>query len=217
MSNTGRGIAIAGNILADAIKMIERFPKPSMLVTILSTGRAVGGAVANPIIDLAVIGHELLRHLLYGGLVSHVAAVVGHSASGLFLDLLTGLFQLFLIGNGDAHGKNFSVLYHGNHPRLAPQYDLICTAVYPPIAKKMAMKLDGKFDFRWVTAGKIVRTFERAGIGEKSVCDSIARQVSAVRRTLPGLLDEVESRWPSPVYHDICKGIHGRIRQLEQA
>ncbi len=59
MSNTGRGIAIAGNILADAIKMIERFPKPSMLVTILSTGRAVGGAVANTIIDLAVIDPEL--------------------------------------------------------------------------------------------------------------------------------------------------------------
>ena len=122
----------------------------------------------------------------------------------------------FLIGNGDAHGKNFSVLYRGNRPRLAPQYDLICTTVYPPIAKKMAMKLDGKFDFRWVTDGKIVRTFERAGIGEKSVRDSITRQVSAVRRTLPGLLDEVAAKWPSPVYHDICKGIHARIRQLEQ-
>lgn len=59
MSNTGRGIAIAGNILADAIKMIECFPKPSMLVTILSTGRAVGGAVANTIIDLAVIDPSL--------------------------------------------------------------------------------------------------------------------------------------------------------------
>lgn len=120
----------------------------------------------------------------------------------------------FLIGNGDAHGKNFSVLYHGNHPRLAPQYDLICTAVYPPIAKKMAMKLDGKFEFRWVTSGKIVRTFERAGIGEKAVRDSIVRQVAAIRRVLPDLLDEVNVRWPSPVYHDICQGIHTRIRQL---
>ena len=120
----------------------------------------------------------------------------------------------FLIGNGDAHGKNFSVLYHGNRPRLAPQYDLVCTAVYPSIAKKMAMKLDGKFEFRWVTSGKIVRTFERAGIGEKAVRDSIIRQVAAIRQALPGLLDEVNVRWPSPVYHDICQGIHARIRQL---
>ena len=79
----------------------------------------------------------------------------------------------------------------------------------------MAMKLDGKFDFRWVTAGKIVRTFGRAGIGEKTVRDSIFRQVLAVRQALPGLLDEAESRWPSPVYHDICQGIYARIRQLE--
>ena len=122
----------------------------------------------------------------------------------------------FLIGNGDAHGKNFSVLYRGNRPRLAPQYDLVCTAVYPQIAKKMAMKLDGKFDFRWVSVGKIVRTFERAGIGEKTVRDSIVRQVAAVRRTLPGLLDELTAKWPSPVYHDICQGIHARIRQLEK-
>lgn len=122
----------------------------------------------------------------------------------------------FLIGNGDAHGKNFSVLYRGNRPRLAPQYDLVCTAVYPQIAKKMAMKLDGKFDFRWVSVGKIVRTFERAGIGEKTVRDSVVRQVAAIRRALPGLLDELTAKWPSPVYHDICQGIHARIRQLEK-
>ena len=52
-------------------------------------------------------------------------------------------------------------------------------------------------------------------IGEKVVRDSIARQVSAVRQALPGLLDEVNDRWPSPVYHEICQGIHARIRQLE--
>ena len=121
----------------------------------------------------------------------------------------------FIIGNGDAHGKNFSVLYHGNVPRLAPQYDLICTAVYPKIARKMAMKLDGKFEFRWVTPGKFVRTFERAGIGEKVVRDSIARQTEAVRNALPSLLDEVNAKWPSTVYHDICRGIYARIRQLK--
>ena len=120
----------------------------------------------------------------------------------------------FLIGNGDAHGKNFSVVYRNGVPRLSPQYDLICTTVYPQIGKKMAMKFDGKFEFRWITPGKIVRTFERAGIGEKLVRDSIERQTSSIRQELPGLLDEIGTKFPSPVYHDICKGIHARIRQL---
>ncbi len=121
----------------------------------------------------------------------------------------------FIIGNGDAHGKNFSLLYHGNRPRLAPAYDLICTTVYPAIARKMAMKFDGKFDFRWVTPGKIVRTFERAGIGGKLVRDSIARQCEAVKMNLPKLLEQVDAEHPSSIYHDIAVGIHGRIRQLQ--
>ena len=121
----------------------------------------------------------------------------------------------FLIGNGDAHGKNFSVLYRTRAPRLAPVYDALCTTVYPAIAKKMAMKFDGKFEFRWVTPGKIVRTFARAGIGEKVVIDSIARQIAVLRKNLPTLSDLAECTHPSPVYHDIIKGIFARIRQLE--
>ena len=120
----------------------------------------------------------------------------------------------FLIGNGDAHGKNFSVVYRDGMPRISPQYDLICTTVYPQIGKKMAMKFDGKFEFRWITPGKVIRTFERAGIGEKLVRDSIERQTSSIRRELPGLVDEIGTKFPSPVYHEICKGIHARIRQL---
>ena len=120
----------------------------------------------------------------------------------------------FLIGNGDAHGKNFSVLYHGNRPRLAPSYDLICTTVYPSIARKMAMKFDGQFDFRWVTPGKIVRTFARAGIGEKLIRDSIERQIASIRASLPELLDRANTEHPSEIYHDIAAGIHARIRQL---
>lgn len=120
----------------------------------------------------------------------------------------------FIIGNGDAHGKNFSVLYHGNVPRLAPVYDALCTTVYPSIAKKMAMKFDGKFEFRWTTPGKIVRTFERAGIREKVVLDSISRQIAHVGRELPALLDEAEARHPASVYQEIARGISKRIEQL---
>ena len=104
----------------------------------------------------------------------------------------------FIIGNGDAHGKNFSVVYRGLEPRLAPQYDLVCTTVYPQIGRKMAMKLDGKFEFRWITPGKFVRTFERADIGEKLVRDSICRQIHAVRKALPELVTDVNNRFSSP-------------------
>ena len=120
----------------------------------------------------------------------------------------------FIIGNGDAHGKNFSILYKNGIPRLAPAYDIICTTVYPSIAKKMAMKYDGKFEFRRITPGKIGRTFARAGIGENVVMDAISHQCAIVKDNLPALVDEANATHPSAIYPDIVQGIHRRIRQL---
>ncbi len=60
-----------------------------------------------------------------------------------FLDLV--IFN-YLIGNCDAHGKNFSILYHNGFAKLAPGYDLMCTAIlFPFYGKlKMAMKVGGQ-------------------------------------------------------------------------
>ena len=67
------------------------------------------------------------------------------------LDLLTLLDTItfnFIIGNNDAHGKNFSFLYtpqRGSYTtRLAPLYDLVSTAHYPDLSPKMAMKIGKK-------------------------------------------------------------------------
>lgn len=63
------------------------------------------------------------------------------------LRLLDGVIFNALIGNHDAHGKNFSLLYGGRSPVLAPFYDLLSTAVYPTLTPKMAMKLGSKYKF----------------------------------------------------------------------
>lgn len=52
-----------------------------------------------------------------------------------------------LVGNHDAHGKNFSLLYLSQGPVLAPLYDLLCTAVYPALTDKMAMKIGSRYKF----------------------------------------------------------------------
>jgi serine/threonine-protein kinase HipA len=60
-----------------------------------------------------------------------------------FLDAL--LFNL-LIGNHDAHSKNYSVLAEGEDaPRLAPLYDVLSTAAYGRrFSRKLAMKYGGE-------------------------------------------------------------------------
>ena len=53
------GIAVAGNILTDEVKIIESFPERGMLVNITAMSRAVGGSVPNTLISLAKIDPTL--------------------------------------------------------------------------------------------------------------------------------------------------------------
>lgn len=57
-----------------------------------------------------------------------------------FIDLL--MFNA-IIGNADAHGKNYSMLYLDHARRLAPGYDLVSTVFWPALAKSPAMKIGG--------------------------------------------------------------------------
>lgn len=55
MRNSGKGIALAGNLLVDNVKRITTYPGAGMLADIVSCERAVGGCVPNTAIDLSKI------------------------------------------------------------------------------------------------------------------------------------------------------------------
>lgn len=69
-----------------------------------------------------------------------------------------------LIGNHDAHAKNFSLLYAGPTPTLAPLYDLLSTAVYERLTPKMAMKLGSKYKFSEVQARHWTQFAQASGL-----------------------------------------------------
>ena len=69
-----------------------------------------------------------------------------------------------LIGNNDAHGKNFSLLREKGAIRLAPLYDLVSTQAYPDLASDMAMKLGGERNPRRLAAKNWGFFFDHAGI-----------------------------------------------------
>jgi len=60
------------------------------------------------------------------------------------LAFIRALIFHYLVGNADAHGKNYALLYRGKVPDLAPLYDVVCTAAYPRLAKKLAMAMGGR-------------------------------------------------------------------------
>jgi serine/threonine-protein kinase HipA len=57
--------------------------------------------------------------------------------------LVTAAFANYVLGNGDATGKNFALMHHRQEVRLAPLYDLTSTAVYEaPIHAGMVISED---------------------------------------------------------------------------
>jgi serine/threonine-protein kinase HipA len=57
------------------------------------------------------------------------------------LALLDAAIFNVILGNADAHGKNFSLLYANGAVGLTPLYDLLCTVAYPELSPKFAMRV----------------------------------------------------------------------------
>ena len=71
-----------------------------------------------------------------------------------------------LIGNHDAHAKNFSLMYLAGGAVLAPFYDLLSTAVYPTLTPKMAMKIGSKYKLSEVHARHWEQFAQSAGLAK---------------------------------------------------
>jgi len=98
---------------------------------------------------------------------------------------LDAVIYNFLVGNNDAHGKNFSLLYQGVGPenleiRLAPLYDIVSTVYYPELSKEMAMKIGGEYLSERVTPKDFERLAEEAGLGKPLVKQRVAEMADAV-------------------------------------
>lgn len=103
------------------------------------------------------------------------------------LTLLDAVVFNALIGNHDAHGKNFSLLYGAQVTRLAPLYDLLSTAVYPRLTEKMAMKLGSKYRFSEVMARHWAQFASEAGLSPAQV----KKRVLDIARRLPALAQQI--------------------------
>ena len=100
---------------------------------------------------------------------------------------LEKLFTLIALNcalrNGDAHLKNFGVVYDDvfGEARLAPVYDLVTTTVYLP-KDSMALTLNGST--RWPTAKELQRLGEtRAGGTPAQIRNILDRIAEAIHRT----------------------------------
>jgi serine/threonine-protein kinase HipA len=73
----------------------------------------------------------------------------------------------WLIGNCDAHGKNYSLLYDSGAPTLAPLYDLVSTTSYERLTTRLAMSIDGARTIGEVDDKAWSMLAAQAGLGDR--------------------------------------------------
>ena len=78
----------------------------------------------------------------------------------------------FIIGNCDAHGKNYSIMYKNNSIKLTPLYDTVCTLAYPNLTNKLSMKIGKHAEIKKVNKEDLTILAEQIGLKAKAVCDT---------------------------------------------
>jgi serine/threonine-protein kinase HipA len=100
--------------------------------------------------------------------------------------LLDGVIFNYLVGNNDAHGKNFSLLYRPGSVgepeiRLAPLYDVVNTAYYPELSRQMAMRIGEQYFSEQVTLRDFEKLAEDARLGKPMVRERLKEMTERIR------------------------------------
>jgi serine/threonine-protein kinase HipA len=112
--------------------------------------------------------------------------------------LLDAVIYNYLVGNNDAHGKNFSLLYKNNENgnpeiRLSPLYDIVSTVYYPELSREMAMKIGREYSSEKIMPEDFEQLAAEAGLGKALV----RRRVPELAATVKDALAKIEITHPT--------------------
>lgn len=118
------------------------------------------------------------------------------------------LVFMIVSGNGDAHLKNWSLLYTDpSSPRLSPAYDLVATVPYMGPTEAMALKLAGNKQFAAVTIAAFERMASKLGIERTAMTAWVQEDVTAC---FEALTPELAQRFPA----EVRAGVEQHLRRL---
>jgi serine/threonine-protein kinase HipA len=116
-----------------------------------------------------------------------------------------------LVGNGDAHAKNFSLLHeHSGVLHLAPLYDAMCTLTYDE--HRLAMYVDDIHRTNRVTAEGLVNEGASWGLARR-LCEDV---VTDILDRAPGAVEAARDE-TAGVPDSIVSTVEGQLEQLRTA
>lgn len=176
--------------LAYAIRRFDR-PEPGRRVHMEDMAQVLG-----------LYSDEKYKKFNYETVANVILRVAGLDALHEFLRRIVFIAA---IGNGDAHHKNWSLLYpDGTHATLSPVYDLVSTIQYMP-GDTLALNLAKSKRFEDLSLASFERLARKLGLGTDDVLPVVRAAVSAtldtwstVHPTLPipeTFKQRIEAHW----------------------
>ncbi|MEM9622924.1 MAG: type II toxin-antitoxin system HipA family toxin [Pseudomonadota bacterium] len=118
--------------------------------------------------------------------------------------LLNAVIFNLVIGNHDAHAKNFSLLKQPDgSTRLSPLYDLVSAVYYPELTENMAMSMGGESRSHFILPEQVEKFATDAGLGKSLVRDRVPEFVLTVNQAI--------ERTEQP--HDVSKSVASLIAE----
>ncbi len=145
-----------------------------------------------------------------GPSLRQIATVLQAVAAADSLDKLVRAVTLnVLIGNGDAHGKNFSLLHRPSGAlALAPLYDLLCTLHYGD--DRLAMYIDGVRRTNRVTMRRLVNEAAGWGLSRERALKTVSELLAEASVAIAAARQETEG-----VPDDLVSTVENQLAQLQ--
>ena len=128
--------------------------------------------------------------------------------------LLAAAVLQVLVGNADAHGKNYSLVRRGpgfgDEVELAPLYDVLCTVAYPGLSPKLAMKIGGRTTLEELRPADWDRFARRCGLDPSTVRRRVAELTKLAAQRCDGVAQELAR---PGLDHDALQGFASRTRR----
>jgi len=178
-----------------------RLPNESLAYAIHRFDRGTEGRIHTE--DFAQI-FELYAHDKYGkrNYEQIAAALYRYGASGLedIQQMARRLLANILLANGDAHLKNWTVIYPDTiHARLSPAYDIVSTLPYVQGETGIALNLGTHKAWYGINLAIFQAWSERVGVPWPAVKVHLLDALARARDTWPQMLQDLPMKEPHTV------------------
>jgi len=154
------------------------------------------------------------------GLEEYFDLIRGHSGSVIDDEpqLVDRIAFNYVVGNADAHAKNFALLYPElGVARLAPAYDILSTYVYGHLTHDMATSINGIYDSRGIQPIHWQKELVRLELRERLYAARLSGLADRVHEALPQAVAWVAEKGGDSRLVDTIAGlVTRRVRVLRE-